>query len=113
MIADLFGLVVILEGPDAARVVVAVDVMVVEALEAFAVIDEAAGDGTEVGVIVLDDRHEDRRRPAWPFGPERMGPFENAPAVVAALLDLVNLLPQVLADVAAPEIARALVEAHL
>src|SRR5438552_3099507 len=39
--------------------------------------------------------------------------FQDAPAIVAAALDPVNLLPQILADVADPEVARGAVEAHL
>src|SRR5262249_58362126 len=88
MIADGLALGVIAKRPDAAGVVVAIDVLVSQILELFAVVNIAAGDGAEVGVIVLDDRHENRRWPARPLGAKRMAAFQNAPAVVAAALDL-------------------------
>ena len=48
-----------------------------------------------------------------PLGLERMEPFLDAPAVVAAVLDPVDHLPEVLADVAGPELAGLAVEAEL
>src|SRR5437879_4269352 len=62
---------------------------------------------------MLDDRREDRRRPLLAFGPEGVRAFLHAPAVVAAALDLVDHLPQVLADLAAPQVPGLAVEAEL
>src|SRR5262249_18593789 len=76
-------------------------------------VDKPAGDRPEVGVVVFDDRHEDRRRPPFALGPERVAAFQHAPAVVAATLNAVDLLPQILADVAGPQVAGSAVKAHL
>src|SRR5688500_13467616 len=61
---------------------------------------------------MLDDRLQDRRGPAFTFRPEVVVAFLDRPAVVAALFDLVDHLPQVLTDFAAPAIARLAVEAE-
>ena len=50
--------------------------------------------------------------PFFAFGPERVSRPPDAPAVVAALLDLVDHLPQVLADFAGPQLAGLAVEAE-
>src|SRR5437867_3915907 len=56
-------------------------------------------------------RLENRRRPFLAFGPEIVGAFHDRPAVIAALFDLVDHLPQILADLAAPDVAGLAVEA--
>ena len=51
--------------------------------------------------------------PLPPLGLERVERFPDAPAVVAAVLDAVDHLPEVLADVAGPQLAGLAVEAEL
>src|SRR5262245_28590389 len=113
VIGHLAGFAVVTKHPDPARVEIAVDIGASQLLEALAVIDVSARQRAEIGVRMLDDRLEDRRRPFLAFGPERMRPFHDAPAIVAALLDLVDTLPEVLANFADPEIARLAIEAEL
>src|SRR5213593_3895212 len=60
---------------------------------------------------MLQHRFEDRRRSLFAFGAEVVQAFHDGPAVVAALLNLVDHLPQVLADFAAPEVAGFAIEA--
>src|SRR5262245_40911358 len=62
---------------------------------------------------MLDDRLEDGRRPLLPLGAEGVVALHDTPAVVAALLDLVDHLPQVLADLAGPQVRTGTVEAEL
>src|SRR5437016_4503758 len=64
-------------------------------------------------MAVLDDRLQDRRRPLLALGAKRMAAFHDAPAVVAAFFDLVDRFPQILADLAGPQIAGRGVEADL
>src|SRR5205823_4928972 len=45
------------------------------------------------------------------LGPEFVRAFHDGPAVVAAFLNLVDTLPQILADFAAPQVAGLAVEA--
>src|SRR5262249_55110169 len=78
-----------------------------------AVVDVAAGQRAELGVVVLDDRRDDRRRPFLAQRAERVTALHDAPAVVAALLDAVDRFPEVLADLAGPQIAGGAVEAVL
>src|SRR4051794_36480972 len=59
---------------------------------------------------MLDDRFKNRRRAFLAFRAERMRAFHDAPAVIAALFDLVDHVPKVLADFARPEVARLAVE---
>src|SRR5262249_31697124 len=109
VVADRLLLAVVAERPDAAGVVVAVDVGPGQLVTPPALVAEPACDRAEVGVAVFDDRNQDRRRPARPLRPERVAAFQHAPAVVAAALDAVNLFPQVLADVAGPQVPRGAV----
>src|SRR5260370_29866456 len=112
MVAHGLLLPIVAKHPDAAGVIVAVDVGPDELLELLAMIDEPTGDGPEVGVVVFGGRHQEGGRPARTLGPERVAPFEHAPAVIAAAFHQVNLLPQILADIADPEITRGAIEAH-
>src|SRR5262249_54874477 len=104
---------IVAQHPNAAAVVIAVDIGPDQLLEPFAVIDKPARDRAEVGVVVLDDRHEDGRWPARAFRAERVAAFGDAPAVVAAAFDQENLFPKVLADIADPEVSGGAVEAYL
>src|SRR5262249_38069393 len=106
-------LAVVAQAPDAAGVEVAVDVGAGQVGQALAVVNVAAGQAAEVRVRVLGDRRQDRRRPLGAFRAEGVCALVDAPAVVAALLDLQDALPQVLADLADPQLARGPVEAHL
>ena len=76
-------------------------------------VNEAAGERAELGVRMLHDRRKDRRRPALAFGTEGVRAFVDAPAVVAAFLDLEHHVPEILAHFAGPEIAIGGVEAEL
>src|SRR5262249_15209589 len=104
-------LAIVAKGPDSARVEVTVDVGADEVFQTLAVIDVAAGQRTEVRVRSLDDGRQDRRRAALALGPERGRCLNTAPAVVAALLDLDDRLPQVLADLTDPQVPGLAVEA--
>src|SRR5579872_7265777 len=98
--------------PNATGVEVAIEVMAGQLGQALAVVDEAAGERAEVGVVVLDQRGQDFRRAELPLGAEGMIAYADAPAVVAAALDLVDHLPQVLPDFTRPEVARLAIEAE-
>ena len=88
-----FLLPIVTEHPDPARVVIAVNVCPSQLLEPLAVVDKSTSDRPEIGVIVLDDRHKNRRRAARALRPKRVAPFYDAPAVIAALFDAIDLLP--------------------
>src|SRR5437660_6165108 len=60
---------------------------------------------------MLDNRLVDRRGALLAFRAEGMRAFHDGPAVVAASFDLVDHLPQILADFAAPEVAGLAIEA--
>src|SRR5262249_90486 len=100
-------------GPDASAIVIAVNIATREFGQPLALVRESARDRAKSGVVVLDDRHQDRRRSARPFGAKRMAALEHAPTIVAAPFDQVDLLPQILPDVPAPQITPCLVEAEL
>src|SRR5262245_45912030 len=113
MLADRLLLAIVAEHPDAARVVVTIDIGAGKFLEPLTMVDEPAGDGPEVGMIVLDDGHQNLRWPPRALGAKRMAALQNAPAIVAAAFDQIDLLPQILTDVAAPEVPGRGIEAHL
>ena len=92
-------------GPDAARFPVAADVGALQFREPLAAVDVAAGDAGRLGVREGEIRRQDRRRAALAFGMNRLRAFDDAPAVVAALLDPVDHLPQFPADIADPQVA--------
>src|SRR5262249_44867107 len=77
-----------------------------------AAIDVAAGDRVALPVVVLGDRLDRAGHVAVRARPVAVLPFADVPAVVAAELDLVDLFPLVLADVAGPELAGQAVEAE-
>ena len=91
--------------PRLARRIVAVDVGAVEVGVFLAVVDDAAGQRAELGMVVLDGRHDDRVGAAFALRLERVAALHDAPAGVVALVDDVRLLPQVLAVLADPECA--------
>src|SRR5260370_5577666 len=62
---------------------------------------------------MFQDRRQNRVRALGALRPEVVRPLLDAPAVVAAFLDEMDALPQVLADTAVPEVAVLGVEAHL
>ena len=62
--------------------------------------------------MVLGGRRQDRVGARLAFGEENMAAFGQAPAVIAPLLDQVNLLPEILTVLADPELARLAVEAE-
>src|SRR5262249_29662684 len=76
-----------------------------------AAVDVAAGDRAGLGVGVLHDRRQDG---GWSLLAIRLigvVPLVEVPAVVATAFDAIDQLPEVLADVAGPEVARGPVEA--
>ena len=62
---------------------------------------------------MVDDRRRDRRGPALALDPHGLGPFHDAPAVVSPALDPEDHLPELPADVADPQVAGRVVDAHL
>src|SRR5438552_17107013 len=100
------------DAPDAASREVAVEVRPAQPRQLRAVVDDAAGHRPRLGVVVLGDRLGERLRPRLAVEVKRMTALHDAPAVVGALLDEVNLLPEVLAVVADPQVARLAVDAH-
>jgi hypothetical protein len=98
-------------GPQSACLPVAKEVSAAQLGEALAAIDPAAGDAAGNRVRQRDQRRADRR---WPdrVRLDRLRAFHCRPAVVAALLDAVDHLPQFPADVADEQLAGLAVEAH-
>ena len=86
---------VVLDPPDAAGGPVAVDVGPDQVGDP-ASVDPAPGERAGLAVGVLGGRREDRVGPRLALDVEGVGPFADAPAVVASLLDQVRLLPEVL-----------------
>src|SRR5207249_559401 len=80
--------------------------------ELLAAVDTATGHTARDRVRQLDHRPANRRRPDLLRRLDRLRPLRDAPAVVAALLDLVHHLPQFPAHVAEPQLAGLAVEAH-
>src|SRR5262249_19334198 len=93
------------DAPDAAGREVTVEIRPPQVRQFGTVIDDAAGHRAGLGVMVLGDRLRERVRPRLAVQVERMRALQDAPAVVSALLDEVDLLPDVLAVVADPQIA--------
>src|SRR5262249_13614485 len=106
-------LAVVAHPPDPAGVEVAVEVGPREVLQALAAVDVAARQAAELGVRVFEDGRQDRRRPLLAVRAEGVVALHDRPAVVAALLDAVDHFPQVLPDLAAPQLTRLAVEAEL
>ena len=102
-----------LQCPDLARVVVTVNVVTSQFRQPRAVINEAAGDRSKIVMRVLDDRLDEFARTFGPLRPERVPAFPDTPAVIAAALDDVNHLPQVLPDFAGPHRSVGRVPAEL
>ena len=115
--------VLVAQAPDPAAVEVAVDVDADQRGDLLAAVDVTAGDAQAAigpvagrGVGILDDRRLDlggRVGPLPALGLERVETLPDAPAVVAAVLDAVDHLPEVLSDVAGPQLAGLAVEAEL
>src|SRR5207249_620937 len=78
----------------------------------FAVVDEPAGQRASLGMMMLDRRFHERHWGELALEIKRMVPLHDAPAVVVAFFDEERLLPQVLAVLADPEVARLFIDAH-
>ena len=103
---------VVLDPPDAAGGPVAVEIGPDQVGQARAAVDPAAGERARLAVGVLGGRRQDRVGASLARGDEDVAPLGDAPAVVAPLLDQVNLLPEVLPILADPELARLAVVAQ-
>src|ERR1051326_869611 len=68
-------------------------------------VDVTTDKRTEIGVRLFDDWFDDGRGTLLAFRTEGVRAFHDAPAVVAAFFDLVDVLPEILADVATPQVA--------
>src|SRR5262245_22345568 len=88
---------IVLGGPDAAGRVVAVNVGPDQVGILLAVINDPASHRTGLGMRVFNGRLDMRRRSQLALEIERMAPFVDRPAVIVALADEVDLLPEVLA----------------
>src|SRR5262249_3859759 len=93
-------------------IVVTIDIGAGQFLELRAAVDEAAGDRAELGVAMFDNGHQYGGGAARSFWSKRMGTFHDTPTVVAATFDAINLLPQILPDIAGPQLARLAIETH-
>jgi hypothetical protein len=96
------------QGPDRARLEVGVDVRALERRDLAAAVDVAAGDRLAVAVGVLVDGLFEGRRAA--AAAQVVHRFATVPSVVEAAADDADLLPEVLSDVARPELAAGAVE---
>ncbi len=111
------------QAPNSTGVEVAVDVETLKRRQAFAAIDISAGDTFTVVLTVrvltatvgiFGHRRRNRRGGIGLLARmERVSRFHDAPAVVAAVFDQVDHFPEVLADVARPQIAGLAIEGEL
>src|SRR5262249_22609238 len=83
---------VMLHAPDFAGRIITVDVGALQVRKACTVVDDAASQRTELGVMMLDGRLDVRRRPELATRIKRMAAFVDAPAVVFTFADQVGLL---------------------
>ena len=103
--------VLVAQAVDLAGAEVAVDVGAAQPGDGVAAVDVAADDGAGCAVEgVLPDGRDGALAVAVVAGTEAVVALEDVPAVVAAPLDDVDLLPLVLADVAGPQLAGLAVE---
>ena len=103
---------IVLDPPDVAGGPVAVDVGPDQVGQVRAAVDPAAGERAGLAVGVLGGRRRDRVGARLALGVEDVAPLDEAPAVIGPLLDQVDLLPEVLAVLADPELARLAVVAE-
>ena len=103
-------LAIVADAPDAAGRIVGVDVGALELRQGRACVDESAGHRPRLGVGMFRDRLRDRRRARLLFIVELVGALDDAPAVIGAAFDQVNLLPEVLPLIAHPDLAGLLVD---
>src|SRR5262245_22250315 len=112
-IGDDAGLrLIILQGPDLRAHVIGVEVHAVKLREARSTIDGPAGDRLANIMVILPDRLDELLPRPGALRPERVQALAAIPAVVAALLDDVDFLEEILPDVAGPELAGLAVEGH-
>ena len=93
------------ESPDLAGVVVTVDIGANKFGEAGTAIDVTACQRPGLGVAVFGDRRQNGCGPAISRWLVRVASLHDIPAVIAAALDEVNHFPEVLPDVAGPQLA--------
>jgi hypothetical protein len=96
-----------------AGVVIAVDVGSGQFGKSATAIDEAPGDRAKIAVGMFEDGGENGGGAAGAFGAKRVRAFTDAPAVVASAFNPQHHFPEILSDVAPPEIASLAVEAEL
>src|SRR5262249_46378814 len=102
----------LLQPPDLAGRVVAVDVGPAQGRESLTAVDQPAGQRPRLGVRVLQERPDVGRRAELAVGVEGVAAPEDAPAVVGAAAEQVDHLPEVLADIADVHVSRDAVDAH-
>src|SRR5262245_42601706 len=109
---DAFFPFAVHQRPDLAGHIVSAQVVAIELGQQFAAIDGAAGNRFADVVMVFPDRLDQIGARADAGGAERVQALAQPPAVVAAFLDEVDFLVEILADVGGPELAGLLVERH-
>src|SRR5207248_4181764 len=102
----------ILQRPDLQTHVITVEVIAVQLRQALAAVDVPAGDRLAHVVVVDPDRLQPLLARPAPLRAKRVDALAPRPAVVAARPEDVDLLPQVLAHVAGPQLARLAIERH-
>src|SRR4029079_17073113 len=95
---------VVTDAPNAARRMIAVDVRAVKLGERAAVIDHAARHRTGFAVVMLGRRRRQRLRTHRAVGIEDVAPLIDAPAKIIGLANKIDLLPEILAVVADPDV---------
>ena len=103
---------IVLARPDLAGRVVAVKVRSLQLGKFRTVVNDSAGQRSRLGMRMLERRLHVRMRAGLAFQVKRMAAFVNAPAVVLALVDLVNLLPQILSVLSDPDVTGLRVGRH-
>src|SRR5882762_212312 len=106
MPGDLLRGVVVSQAPHFSVLVIAVQVDIAQLGELVSLVDIAARDGAALRVVMLDHGRHERRGTALAVGMEGVGTLHYAPAMVASAIDQFDHLPEILADVPDPGLAR-------
>src|SRR5580704_13768417 len=112
MPGNLLGGIVVSQAPHLAVLIITVDVDIAQFGELVSLVDVAARDGARLRVVML---HHGRRKRSWTafaVGVEGMGTLHDAPTMIAAPLDQLDHLPQILTDIANPRLPGVGIEAE-